>query len=167
MLTITLQFKSIEAARAALLEIPSSSLVGGEAAENTPPARATPEKQATENVAAKKQAAATTQTTASVADAPEKKTPSVAASGTTHSANADSAKAGDAPKPEATTSLAKPSESVEYPVLQKAVFTLASRSREKAAAVAASFGVKTFKELPEDKWFAALTAVNAALEEKA
>jgi hypothetical protein len=50
-------------------------------------------------------------------------------------------------------------------VLQKAVFTLAGKSREAAAAVAASFGVKTFKDLPSDKWADALAAVNAKLAE--
>jgi hypothetical protein len=52
---------------------------------------------------------------------------------------------------------------VDYPTLQKAVFALAGKSRESAAAVAASMGVKTFKELPESKWADALVAVNAAL----
>lgn len=65
-----------------------------------------------------------------------------------------------APEPEATTSTAS---SVAYPTLQKAVFALAGKSREAAAAVAASFGVKTFKELPETKWGDALAAVNAKL----
>lgn len=62
-------------------------------------------------------------------------------------------------------STASSSEPVEYPVLQKAVFTLAGKSREAAAAVAASFGVKTFKELPQDKWADALAAVNAKIAE--
>lgn len=52
---------------------------------------------------------------------------------------------------------------VDYPTLQKAVFALASKSRDSAAAVAASMGVKTFKELGQDKWAEALAAVNAAL----
>lgn len=67
------------------------------------------------------------------------------------------------PEPEATTSSAKPSASVDYPTLQKAVFALAGKSRESAAAVAASMGVKTFKELPEARWAEALAAVNNAL----
>ena len=67
------------------------------------------------------------------------------------------------PQAEATTSSAKPSGSVDYPTLQKAVFALAGKSRESAAAVAASMGVKTFKELPESKWAEALAAVNNAL----
>lgn len=54
---------------------------------------------------------------------------------------------------------------VEYPVLQKAVFTLAGKSRDAASAVAQSFGVKTFKELTADKWADALAAVNAKLAE--
>lgn len=77
------------------------------------------------------------------------------------------------PKPEleptapSTTSSAKPSVSVDYPTLQKAVFALAGKSRDAAAAVAKDFGVKTFKELPEAKWGDALVAVNAALAEAA
>lgn len=68
--------------------------------------------------------------------------------------------------PEApAASTASSSEPVEYPVLQKAVFALAGKSREAAAAVAAGFGVKTFKELPSEQWGAALEAVNAKLAE--
>jgi hypothetical protein len=62
-------------------------------------------------------------------------------------------------------STASSSAPVEYPVLQKAVFALAGKSREAAAAVAASFGVKTFKELPADKWGEALGAVQEKLAE--
>lgn len=64
-----------------------------------------------------------------------------------------------------TASSETPAASVDYPTLQKAVFALAGKSREAAAAVAASMGVKTFKELPEDKWAGALVAVNAKLAE--
>jgi hypothetical protein len=49
---------------------------------------------------------------------------------------------------------------IEYAVLQKAVFALAGKSRDAAAAVAQSFGVKTFKELDPTKWADALEAVN-------
>lgn len=56
-------------------------------------------------------------------------------------------------------------EVVEYAVLQKAVFTLAGKSRDAAAAVAASFGVKTFKELDSTRWAEALAAVNAKIAE--
>lgn len=44
-------------------------------------------------------------------------------------------------------STASSSAPVEYPALQKAVFTLAGKSRDAATEVAKSFGVKTFKEL--------------------
>ena len=54
---------------------------------------------------------------------------------------------------------------VDYPTLQKAVFTLAGKSRDAATALAASFGVKTFKELPESKWAEALAAVQSKLAE--
>lgn len=56
-------------------------------------------------------------------------------------------------------------EPVDYPTLQKAVFTLAGKSREAAAAVATGFGVKTFKELDSAKWGEALAAVNAKIAE--
>lgn len=55
--------------------------------------------------------------------------------------------------------------SVDYPTLQKAVFLLAGKSREAAAAVASSFGVKTFKELDAAKWGDALGAVQDKLAE--
>lgn len=64
-----------------------------------------------------------------------------------------------------TASSSEASPSVDYPVLQKAVFALAGKSRDAAAAVAAGFGVKTFKELPADQWADALAAVNAKLAE--
>lgn len=71
--------------------------------------------------------------------------------------------------PASAASTATPSDSqpttVEYPVLQKAVFTLAGKSRDAAAEVAASMGVKTFKELPAEKWGDALAAVNAKIAE--
>jgi hypothetical protein len=66
-------------------------------------------------------------------------------------------------EPEAAPAPAAAPAAVDYPTLQKAVFALAGKSRESAGAVAASFGVKTFKELPEAKWGDALAAVNAAL----
>jgi len=53
----------------------------------------------------------------------------------------------------------------DYAVLQKAVFTLASKSRDAAAAVASEFGVKTFKDLDADQWPAAYTAVQAKIAE--
>lgn len=131
MISITLNFKSIEAARAALLEIPVTALVGGveadkQNAEVKPAKAAKPAKQepvkATEVVAAKEE------------------TPVV-----------------EAPT-EAPTA-------VDYPTLQKAVFALAALNREAVIATAGSFGVKTFKELDQGKWAAALEAVQAKVAE--
>jgi hypothetical protein len=145
-LTITLTFKSIEAARAALLEIPSSSLVGGDAPEAAEAQKAAPARAVKAPVATKTVAGLALDSGEFIPAADLKV---------------------EAPKPapvvEATTSSAKPSASVDYPTLQKAVFALAGKSRDAAAAVAASFSVKTFKELPEAKWADALAAVNVAL----
>ena len=169
MIAITLNFKSIEAARQALLDIPSSSLANGpepEAVQETKPApKAT--------AAPKAAQAATSPATATKPAASEKKTPASDTSPTASSAAASGASEGNAAAgsstqeaPAASTaSSSEASPSVEYPVLQKAVFALAGKSREAAAAVAASMGVKTFKELPQDKWAEALTAVTAKLAE--
>jgi hypothetical protein len=56
-------------------------------------------------------------------------------------------------------------EPVDYATLQKAVFALAGKSREAAASVASSMGVKTFKELDAARWGDALAAVTAKLAE--
>lgn len=115
-------------------------------------------------------AGAASPATATKAAAPEKKTPASDTSPTANSAAASGASEGNAAAgsfaqeaPAAQT--ASSSEPVEYPVLQKAVFALAGKNREAAGAVAASFGVKTFKELSADKWADALAAVNAKLAE--
>ena len=137
MIQITLTFPSIDAARKAMLELPESLLTSVAPSESKPAAE--PKK---ETAPAKKEAAETTaptQTTEETSDAPEQKVES------------------SAPAPA----------SVEYSVLQKAVFALAAESREAAAAVAASFGVKTFKELPQGKWPEALAAVTAKRAELA
>lgn len=123
MIQVTLNFKTIEAARQALLDIPASALVGGPAPEEVElpkPVRAA--KPAPEPVAA-----------------PVIATPV-----------------------EAPVQAAAPA-AVDYPTLQKAVLALAGKSRDAAAAIAASFGVKTFKELAQDKWADALEAVNERL----
>lgn len=133
MISITLNFKSIEAARAALLEIPVSALVGGvevdkQNAEVKPAKAAKPAKQepvkATEVVAAAKEETP-------VVEAPAEEQPA----------------------------------GVDYPTLQKAVFALAALNREAVIATAGSFGVKTFKELDQSKWAAALEAVQAKVAE--
>lgn len=148
---MTLTFVSIEAARAALLEIPSSSLVGGPAPERPYDAvgyvlpsgeiltddgeiKQPKQPKAEAPKAVKAKPAAVVATPAPVVEAPA-----------------------------STASSSEPAASVDYPTLQKAVFALAGKSRESAAAVAASMGVKTFKELPEAKWAEALAAVNVAL----
>lgn len=163
MIAITLNFKSIEAARQALLDIPSSALVNGPAPEA--------EVEVPKQTAARKAApAATSPATATKAAASEEKTPASDTSATTSSAAASGASEGKAAAGSSTqeapaASTASSTAPVEYPVLQKAVFVLAGKSREAAAAVAAGFGVKTFKELPADKWADALAAVNDKLAE--
>ena len=128
MISITLNFKSIEAARAALLEIPLSALAGGEdskqAAEVKPAKTAKPAKQ---------------EPVQEAAPAPEVKA-----------------------EPQATEE--QPA-AVDYPTLQKAVFALAAINREAVIATASGFGVKTFKELDQSKWAAALEAVQAKVAE--
>lgn len=131
MISITLNFKSIEAARAALLEIPLSALVGGEdskqAAEVKPAKTAKPAKQ---------------EPVQEAAPAPE-----VTA------------------EPQAAEAPTEAPTAVDYPTLQKAVFALAAINREAVIATAGSFGVKTFKELDQSKWAAALEAVQAKVAE--
>lgn len=69
-------------------------------------------------------------------------------------------------EPSAPAATAAPAaSSIDYATLQKAVFKLAGLSREETMALAKSFGVGTFKELPETKWPEALIAVNAKIAE--
>lgn len=145
MIAITLHFKSIEAARQALLDIPASTLVGAPAPEAEAPKPA-PAPAAASGKATAKGGAAPGKTAAEKAPAAE----SVAA---------------EPPASTAAASSPAPAHAIEYTVLQKAVFALAGKSREAAAGIAASFGVKTFKDLPSDKWADALAAVNAKLAE--
>ena len=84
---------------------------------------------------------------------------------TTTTAATESPKPAAAATPAAqTASSEKAADSVDYPTLQKAVFALANANREAAGEVAATFGVKTFKELDASKWADALAAVTAKLE---
>lgn len=145
MIKLTLTFQSVEAARKALNELPLDLFAHvGEIAPVEHAVNADEIKEAK----ATAQAAVQTAKKSSVKQEP-------AATQTTAETTA-------APEPKVENSAA-----IEYPVLQKAVFALAGKSREAAAAVAASFGVKTFKELDASKWGDALTAVNAALAEAA
>lgn len=146
MITITLHFKSIEAARQALLDIPASALVSAPAPEAE---LEYPKVEAPKSAAAP--AAASGKATAKGGAAPGK----TAAEKTQAAESVETA-------PPASTAAA---DKVDYPTLQKAVFTLAGKSRDAAAALAASFGVKTFKELPESKWAEALAAVQAKTAE--
>ena len=160
MIAITLNFKSIEAARQALLDIPSSALVGGPAPEaevEAPKPAAAPA--AASGKATAKAGAAPGKTAADKAPAAE----SVAAQPQASTAAAEGNAAAASSAPEATAAPA--ASSIDYATLQKAVFALAGKSRESAAAVASSFGVKTFKELPQDKWGDALAAVQEKLAE--
>lgn len=136
MIQITLNFNSVEAARAALLDIPASAF-----AAQVPVAEAV----APKSVQAPAPAAG--QATAKESAAPKKTA------------------AAPAPSAPSVETAAPVSTAVDYATLQKAVFILAGKNREAAAQVAGSFEVKTFKELPEDKWAAALVAVNAKIAE--
>lgn len=165
MIAVTLQFKNLEAARAALLEIPTSSLVGEPDADEAP---------------AKKPASAASGQRTAKADAPAKTASAPAPAAASAEAAAPASTAATAPqetaadpKPAAEPSApaapaASPASSpapVEYPVLQKAVFTLAGKDKAAAMAIAAEMGVKTFKDLPADRWAEALAAVNAKIAE--
>jgi len=133
MVEITLNFKTIEAARQALLDIPASALVGG------------PEPEALGALVPAPVPAPKAKQKAAPAEVP---------------------KPVEVPAPVAAPEPAPaPVQTVDYATLQKAVFALAGKSREAAAGVAASLGVKTFKELPEDKWAEALGAVQEKLAE--
>lgn len=166
MIAITLNFKSIEAARQALLEIPSSSLV--EAADSPKPAQApapAPSTTAKAGAASKKTAAEPAPTAASAEAAPQAPTAATASPETVAEGKPAAAASAPATPAASTASSSEPSKSVDYPTLQKAVFALAGKSRDAAAAVAASMGVKTFKELSQDKWAEALGAVQEKLAE--
>lgn len=135
MITVTLTFRSIDAAVRALREIPEAALVSAPVAapvvkDETPIPK--PAKTAAEPVAAQAR---------------------------------PTAERAEGPAQAAAAASAETAASVDYPTLQKAVFALAAKSREAAAAIAQSFGVRTFRELPADKWADALTAVNAKLAE--
>lgn len=156
MIQVTLTFVSIEALRAALLEIPETSLVGSNAtAVVTLPPKTEPD---TAKVTAKK---SSTPAATPAAAAPTQPTAEAAA----ETAAPEKTAAESSPTAEPAEAAAPASTAVDYPTLQKAVFALAGKSRDAAAAVAASFGVKTFKELDAAKWADALAAVQAKTAE--
>lgn len=141
MITITLQFKTLDSARAALAAVTLDDAEAVAFAETAPGPKSIR--------AAKPAPAAQAPAATSPATAPEPAVPVETA---------------PTPASNTTPPAAAPS-AVEYPVLQKAVFALAGKSREAAAGVAASFGVKTFKELDASRWAEALAAVTAKLAE--
>ena len=151
MIQVTLQFRTLAAAVKALSEIPEASIASQSIVmeESTPLPKIEPPK--AEKVKAEKPAKQEAAPGPTAAPAPAASAPTPA----------------PAQAPAVATPAAPPAsaEAVTYPVLQKAVFTLATKSRDKASEVVNSFGVKTFKELPADKWAAALGAVNAAIVE--
>lgn len=57
--------------------------------------------------------------------------------------------------------------SIEYGVLQKAVFELAAKDKPKAMSLLQQFGVKSFRELAPERYVDALAAVQAAEAEVA
>lgn len=156
MIQVTLNFVSVEALRAALLEIPETSLVGSNAtATVTLPPKTEPD---TAKVTAKK---SSTPAATPAAAAPTQPT----AEAVVETAAPEKTAAESSPTAEPVADAAPASTAVDYPTLQKAVFALAGKSRDAAAAVAASFGVKTFKELDASKWGEALAAVQAKTAE--
>lgn len=154
MIQVTLQFRTLAAAVKALSEIPESSIAGQTIVmeESTPLPKIEPPK------AEKAKAEKPAKQEVAPAPGPTAAPAPVAAPASTSKSAPTSAPATPAEPPASA-------DAVTYPVLQKAVFTLATKSRDKASEVVNSFGVKTFKELPADKWAAALDAVNAAIAE--
>lgn len=162
MIQVTLNFVSVDALRAALLEIPESSLVGN----NMTTTVSLPKSEAKEVADApveKPKKEKSTPAATPVDAAPSQPTAEVVAE--TAAPEKTVAESNPTAEPAEAAAPASTAAEVDYPTLQKAVFALAGKSREAAAAVAASFGVKTFKELPEAKWGEALAAVQAKTAE--
>ena len=135
--TVTLTFHSIDAAVRALREIPESALAGAPVPVEVKGEPSDPKPAKVSKTAAEPVAAQPQPT----------------------------AKREEAQAQDAAAAPPDPAPVVEYAVLQKAVFALAAKSREAASAIAKSFGVRTFKELPPDMWGAAYDAVSAKLAE--
>lgn len=161
MIQVTLNFTSLSAAVKALSEIPENLLAGGAPVLSLADSIADlkgeprPDNQASAPaVTPGKPKAEKSPTPAPTPAAPAPTQP------TAEAAQA----AAPAPKAEPSAPVADEGP-LEYAVLQKAVFTLAGKSRDAAAAINASFGVKTMKELPEAKRREALAAVNAKIAE--
>ncbi len=159
MIQVTLTFPSLAAAMAGLSAIPTETLVEAPRAAaviadtklTAHTAALAAAVEAEQEPAAAGKPAATPARTRRTAEAAA----AVAAPVPTAPAPAPSAAAPAEASPPASTA------AIDYTVLQKAVFELASKSRDAAAAVVQSFGVKTFKDLDKARWGEALAAVQA------
>ena len=145
MIQITLHFTSVQAAIAALRDIPQTALVGFKDQFNDTPAPAPVGKPADKPLdKPKAEKVADPKPTPSPAPAPAAEAP--------------------APAPENAPS-ASSSTSVDYAQVQKAAFRLAGLSRDVAIATAQSMGVPNFKALPAERWGEALRVIEAKIAE--
>jgi hypothetical protein len=151
MIQITLTFNTIAQAVAALREIPENDLAQAPVIEAAP----VKEKAAGKPPALSKQAAPAPAVSEPVAEAPVSAPAVPAASTASVEPKAD--------VPEVKAEPVAEEAPLEYSVLQKAVFTLASKDKAAALAVNTSLGVKSMKELPASRWREALAAVEAKL----
>jgi hypothetical protein len=147
MIQVTLSFNSIAAAVAELSKIDPAALSATHATEVV-----TKEPQVGKPAPATQAKPAAGKTTAKAADAPA----------STASAPAPvAAQSAETAQPASTAAEAAPT--IDYALLKAAVFELSGKNQPKLAEIAASFGVKTFKDLAPAKWADALAAVKAAL----
>lgn len=146
MIQITLNFATVEAARKALNEIPESLLIGALPTPKTEVVKSTVE-------VAKERAPKPTKTVEEApAPAPAVEPPAPTAPIAEEAKAVEETKVDVAPE-------------IDYPTLQKAVFTLAGKSRDAAKAVAEQFGVENFKSMPKEMWAKAHDAVQAKIAE--
>lgn len=157
MIAITLNFKSLDAARQALLEIPQSALIGGPDAE-VPAPKPAPVVKATASGPATAKASAAQPKTA------EEKAPAAASA----EAPSQPSTAAD-PKPQGSSgSSPKPSASaaVDYAQVGAAITAFAARNgRDATLAKLGAFGVKSGKELKPEQYadvLAAFTGIEEA-----
>lgn len=147
MIQVTLTFSSIALAVAALAKIDAeSATIAGTAiatAKDSSSGKPAPATQA-------KPAAG--KATAKGGDAPA-----------STAAEAPAAAASAVTEQSASTAAETAAPTIDYALLKAAVFELSGKNQPKLAEIAASFGVKTFKDLAPAKWADALAAVNAAL----
>lgn len=147
MVQITLNFKTIEAARQALLEIPASALVGG------------PEPEAVAAPAPTPKSARAAKTTVSTAVVEPVAAPAPV---TAPPVEAPAPVAAPAPVPAPAPAESKPA-TVDYAQLQRAVLALYKVDKSRTQQIAIDMGFESFKVMPADRWAEALAAVNAAL----